>query len=100
MNEGVGPHLEAALREVALSVSRLRGGPLQPQLIGIYHALAELAQDRLDEQLVYLQYEEAIIKHFYPEDAAKQDAEIARLLTGHNSAPSSLDELLTSDVQH
>jgi hypothetical protein len=86
-------HFESALNAVAESISRLRGGHCHPHLLDVYHKLGELTVDRIDEQLVYLEREDAIIKHFYPEDAAKHDEEVAKLLTGPTATPGGTGDL-------
>mmetsp|Transcript_65755 Transcript_65755/g.140672 ORF Transcript_65755/g.140672 Transcript_65755/m.140672 type:complete len:481 (-) Transcript_65755:49-1491(-) len=71
----------AALEALVECISRVYGQK-HPQLLDLYHELAVLEEDDLGEQQHYLQLEHGLLKHFYPEEAQRQDDEILKLVQG------------------
>lgn len=61
-------------------ITRLHAGPLHPLLLPVYHGRALLATGKLDEQRNYLELERAVISRYYPDEGARQDAEIMHMV--------------------
>ncbi|CAK0797785.1 unnamed protein product [Prorocentrum cordatum] len=73
---------KGALEALIQSVSRLYGDPCHPQLLDLYHAMAELHEGNLEGQRRWLDFERGVIKRCYPEEIEKQDQEILAMVQG------------------
>eukprot|EP00747_Dinoflagellata_sp_TGD_P101745 gnl/TRDRNA2_/TRDRNA2_168444_c4_seq1.p1 gnl/TRDRNA2_/TRDRNA2_168444_c4~~gnl/TRDRNA2_/TRDRNA2_168444_c4_seq1.p1 ORF type:complete len:477 (+),score=89.68 gnl/TRDRNA2_/TRDRNA2_168444_c4_seq1:110-1540(+) len=73
---------EAAVEALIDCIARLYDEPRHPQLLDLYHTMAELKQGDHEEQREYLDLEHAVIQHNFPDESERQDAEIMALVTG------------------
>eukprot|EP00439_Symbiodinium_sp_Y106_P039969 s2028_g4.t2 len=69
-----------ALVESISSVCRRKE---HPAMLGFYHMAALSTHEDLEVQKKYLEHEHCILQQFYPEEAARQDAEIMALVQGN-----------------
>jgi len=85
MQEGPSPdtlyHYACAIEELIQCVTRLHGDPRNPNLLELYHIMAELETGNLESQQHYLELERATLMAHYPEEAERQDKEIWNLVT-------------------
>eukprot|EP00930_Biecheleria_cincta_P030012 TRINITY_DN20829_c0_g1_i1.p1 TRINITY_DN20829_c0_g1~~TRINITY_DN20829_c0_g1_i1.p1 ORF type:complete len:499 (-),score=98.48 TRINITY_DN20829_c0_g1_i1:340-1836(-) len=88
-----------ALETLIEGVSRLYADDRHPLLLELYHMGALLTQNNLELQRGFLDGEDTVLRRYYPEEAARQDAELLRLLQGNStsgttqSGPSDLTEM-------
>lgn len=73
---------QLAIEVLIAAIIRLFGDTRHPQLLDLYHMMAELKQGRLEEQQRFLILEHEVLEHMYPEEAARQDEEIMKLVQG------------------
>jgi len=76
--------LTGAMDVLARGIARLYGDP-HPQLLELYHSLAELKHGNLDVQRRYLEHEDVVLRQFYPDVAQEKDKELRRLMHGPRS---------------
>jgi len=88
---------ELAVEAVVACMKRLYGYGMHPQMLELYHTMAELKAGDLNAQSSFLQLEHDLIERNYPEESERQDAEVVRLLQGPTGDPdSTLDEYGTA----
>mmetsp|Transcript_33453 Transcript_33453/g.60334 ORF Transcript_33453/g.60334 Transcript_33453/m.60334 type:complete len:511 (+) Transcript_33453:124-1656(+) len=71
-----------ALEALIAAIVRLFGDTRHPQLLDLYHTMAALRHGYLEEQQRFLILEHEVLEHMYPEEAARQDEEIMKLVQG------------------
>lgn len=71
-----------ALETLIEGISRLYADDRHPLLLELYHMGALLTQNNLELQRSFLDREGSVLRRYYPEEAARQDAELLRLLQG------------------
>merc|ERR1712187_1012635 len=78
-----------AFEELIRCISRLYDDERHPQLLELYHTMAELSQGNVEDQQYYLRLEREVVVRGYPEEAERQDQEIWNLVQGRgpHSAP-------------
>ncbi|OLP91133.1 hypothetical protein AK812_SmicGene27212 [Symbiodinium microadriaticum] len=76
---------ERKLRGQALieSISSVCRRKEHPAMLDFYHMAALSTHEDLEVQKKYLEHEHCILQQFYPEEAARQDAEIMALVQGN-----------------
>jgi len=79
-----------AIEDLIQCITRLNDDPRHPNLLELYHIMAELESGHMDGQQQYLELEHATLLAHYPEIAEKQDDEIMNLIQGrgpHTAPP-------------
>merc|ERR1719219_812699 len=71
---------KTAIESLVQCVTRLYDDPRHPQLLDLYHMLAEITQHDLETQRRYLEFERAVLRRYYPAESNRQDAEIMSLV--------------------
>jgi len=83
-----GPSLEnlsnyaTAIEDLIQCITRFHGVTSHPDLLEMYHIMAELNAGNLEGQQHYLELERATLTCYYAEEAEKQDQEILNLCQG------------------
>jgi len=73
---------EEATHGLIECIQRLYGNAAHPQLLDLYHTMAQIYQDDVSEQRYWLDLEHQVLKTNYPEEALRQDDEVMALIQG------------------
>mmetsp|Transcript_41972 Transcript_41972/g.97979 ORF Transcript_41972/g.97979 Transcript_41972/m.97979 type:complete len:479 (-) Transcript_41972:55-1491(-) len=77
------PAFQQILEALVESISSVCRRKEHPAMLGFYHMAALSTHEDLEVQKKYLEHEHCILQQFYPEEAARQDAEIMALVQGN-----------------
>mmetsp|Transcript_6926 Transcript_6926/g.12290 ORF Transcript_6926/g.12290 Transcript_6926/m.12290 type:complete len:510 (+) Transcript_6926:105-1634(+) len=73
---------EEATHGLIQCIERLYDNAAHPQLLDLYHTMAQIYQDDVEEQQHWLGLEHQVLKTNYPEEALRQDDEVMALIQG------------------
>mmetsp|Transcript_107341 Transcript_107341/g.256390 ORF Transcript_107341/g.256390 Transcript_107341/m.256390 type:complete len:480 (+) Transcript_107341:40-1479(+) len=77
------PAFQQILEALIESISSVCRRKEHPAMLDFYHMAALSTHEDLEVQKKYLEHEHCILQQFYPEEAARQDAEIMALVQGN-----------------